>query len=92
MNKATLINAIATFGEMTKADADKALAAVQTAISTALANGESVTIPGFGTFSVAERSARQGRNPQTGEPLEIAASRTVKFKPGKTLKDVVQAD
>lgn len=90
MNKTELIAAVAALGQLSKADAGHALEAVTGAIATALSEGESVSVPGFGTFAVADRAERQGRNPATGEAITIAASRTVKFKAGKTLKDAVQ--
>jgi DNA-binding protein HU-beta len=92
MNKTELVQAVADAAELTKASAQRALEAVLEAITQALAAGESVVIPGFGTFAVGERAARTGRNPQTGAALEIAASTVVKFKAGKALKDAVNEE
>jgi len=89
MNKSELINAIAESANLTKADAGKALDATITAITESLKNGEPVTLIGFGTFEVRDRSARTGRNPQTGETIEIKASKNPAFKAGKALKDAV---
>ena len=72
-----------------KATADASVTALFEIIGEALARGESVSIPGFGTFSVKDRAARQGRNPRTGEAIEIAASKVASFKPGKGLRDAV---
>ena len=88
MNKGELINAIAAAG-LTKKDAETALNATVAAIGDALAKGEDVSLIGFGTFKVAERAAREGRNPATGETIKIAASKTPAFKPGKGLKEAV---
>lgn len=88
MNKGELINKIAEAG-LTKKDAGVALDAAINAVSDALAKGDSVQLIGFGTFSVKERAAREGRNPATGETIKIAASKNVAFKPGKALKDKV---
>lgn len=88
MNKGELINAIAAAG-LSKKDAATALDAAINAIGDALKAGDSVSLIGFGTFSVKERAAREGRNPRTGETVKIAASKNVAFKPGKTLKDKV---
>ena len=89
MNKQDLIKDIAERGEFTKADAEAALKAVQGAIAAALTRGDKITLPGFGTFKVVETAARTGRNPQTGEPVEIPAKRKVKFNPTQALKDLV---
>lgn len=89
MNKTELIRHIATAADLTQAEASDALNAVCAAIEVVLKNGQDVQITGFGTFSVAERAERQGRNPKTGETLTIAASKTVKFKAGKNLKDAM---
>ena len=89
MNKQELIKDIAERGEFTKADAEAALKAVQGAIAAVLVNGDKITLPGFGTFKVVETAARTGRNPQTGEPVEIPAKRKVKFNPTQSLKDLV---
>ena len=80
MNKAELINAIAASAGLTKADAKKALDAFIKASTQALKKGDRVTITGFGTFSVSKRSARTGRNPQTGKEIKIPAKKVVKFK------------
>ena len=90
MNKQDLIKDIAERGEFTKADADAALKAVQGAIAAALTRGDKITLPGFGTFKVVETAARTGRNPQTGEPVEIPAKRKIKLNPTQALKDLVQ--
>nr|CRH06044.1 HU, DNA-binding transcriptional regulator, alpha subunit [Candidatus Magnetococcus massalia] len=87
MKLVELKKAVAEKAEMTQADADKAIKASFDAISEALGKGESVQLPGFGTFSIGERAARTGRNPQTGAEIQIAASKNVKFKAGKALKD-----
>ena len=89
MNKQDLIKDIAERGEFTKADADAALKAVQGAIAAALTRGDKITLPGFGTCKVVETAARTGRNPQTGEPVEIPAKRKIKFNPTQALKDLV---
>ncbi len=89
MNKAELIDAIATTAELSKADAGRALDATVAAIAKALQNGETVTVIGFGSFVVRERAARTGRNPKTGEEIKIAASKNPVFKAGKALKDAV---
>ena len=91
MNKNELIDAIAAEADLPKAAAGRALDAVVNAITGELAKGESVAIVGFGTFSVKPRAAREGRNPRTGETIKIAASNTPGFKPGKGLKDAVNA-
>jgi len=90
MNKSELINAIAERANLTKADAARALDAFIDAVADTLKQGESVTLIGFGTFTVKERKERQGRNPRTGEPMVIKAAKIPAFKPGKTLKDAVQ--
>ena len=89
MNKTELVNAVAESTELSKKDATKAVDAVFDAIQEALQNGDKVQLIGFGNFEVRERSARKGRNPQTGEEIEIAASRVPAFKPGKALKEAV---
>ena len=88
MNKSELIAKIAEAG-LSKKDAGTALDAAVTAISDALARGESVQLIGFGTFSVKERAAREGRNPRTGETVKIKAAKSPVFKAGKALKDKV---
>ena len=90
MNKTELIEAIAKKGEMTRADAGRALSAVLDAITEALAAGQKIQITGFGSFEVKERAAYTGRNPQTGEPVEIPAAKAVQFHAGKGLKDAVK--
>ncbi|MBP8020475.1 MAG: hypothetical protein RJA86_1471 [Pseudomonadota bacterium] len=89
MNKSELIDAIASSAELTKADAARALDATVAAVTAALVAGDAVTLVGFGTFSVKKRAARKGRNPKTGEAIDIAASTVPDFKAGKSLKDAV---
>ena len=89
VNKSELIDAIAASAEIPKASAGRALDAVIASITGALKGGDSVALIGFGTFDVKERAARTGRNPQTGQPIEIKASRVPSFKAGKALKDAV---
>ncbi len=89
MNKSELIDAIAASADIPKAAAGRALDATIDAITGALKEGDQVVLVGFGTFAVKERAARTGRNPQTGEPIEIAAAKVPGFKPGKALKDAV---
>jgi len=89
MNKTELTETVAELADLTKADAARAVDAVIEAITNALKEGEQVTIVGFGTFQVRERGARTGRNPKTGEAIEIAASKMPAFKAGKALKDAV---
>ena len=91
MNKADLIVAVAQFAGLSKADAEKAADATFAAITSALKDNDDVRLVGFGTFSVASRPAREGRNPQTGQAIKIAASRQPKFSVGKSLKDAVNA-
>lgn len=91
MNKPELISAIAEKSGFTKKDVTTCVDAILSTITNALAKGEEVSITGFGKFSVAERAAREGRNPQTGETLKIAACKAPKFKAGKALKDAVNA-
>ncbi|MDB5053809.1 MAG: DNA-binding protein [Bacilli bacterium] len=90
MNKSELIAKVAESSELSKKDATKAVESVFEAISGALQSGDKVQLVGFGNFEVRERSARKGRNPQTGQEIEIAASKVPSFKPGKALKDVIQ--
>ena len=85
MNKTDLINAIAEAAGLTKADATKALNATTAAIANAVKNDDKVALVGFGTFSVSERPGRTGKNPRTGEVIEIPAKKVVKFKPGAEL-------
>ncbi len=89
MNKSELVSAIAEASCLTKADSEKALNATTEAIKNTLANGESIQLIGFGTFSISERSARTGRNPQTGKEIQIAAKKVAKFKPGKALDEAI---
>jgi DNA-binding protein HU-beta len=90
VNKSELINEVAEAADIPKAQAGKAVDAMFDALTNALSNGDQVTLVGFGTFSVRERAARSGRNPQTGQTIEIKASKNVGFKAGKQLKDAVQ--
>ena len=89
MNKADLVAKVAEKSGVTKKDAEKAVAGIFAAVQEALAAGNRVQVLGFGTFEVKERAARIGRNPQTGEELQIAASKNPSFKPGKALKEAV---
>lgn len=89
MNKADLIAAIADDAEISKAKAEYALNSAIEHIIKAVTKGDSVQLIGFGTFASGKRAARMGRNPKTGEPLKIAASKTVKFSAGKVFKDAV---
>lgn len=89
MNKGEFIDAVAAKGEMTKTDAASAVDAVLEAVTEAMKQGDQVTLVGFGTFLVRKREARTGRNPRTGEPLQIKASNVPSFKAGKALKDAV---
>ena len=89
MNKTELIAAVAERTDVTKKDAERVVSATFDTIAAQLAAGEKVQVTGFGNFEVKEREARVGRNPLTGEAIQIAASRTPAFKPGKALKDSV---
>lgn len=89
MNKTELVAAVAEKANLSKKDADAAVAAVIASVEDALKAGEKVQLVGFGTFEVRERSARQGRNPQTGKTVEIPASKVPAFKAGKALKDAI---
>ncbi|MDD9814531.1 MAG: HU family DNA-binding protein [Gammaproteobacteria bacterium] len=89
MNKADIVSVVADAADISKASASRAVEKVFESITTALSNGDVASIAGFGNFSVSERSARQGRNPRTGESIHIAASKSPKFKAGKALKDAV---
>ena len=89
MNKTELIAAISTKAGLTKKDAEKVLKAFTDTVTEELKKGEKVQIVGFGTFEVSERAARDGRNPSTGEPMSIAASKARRFKAGKALKDAI---
>jgi DNA-binding protein HU-beta len=90
MNKTDLVAAVAAKAEISKKDAEAAVAAVFGAITDALADGDKVSLVGFGTFEVKERAARTGLNPRTGEKLSIPASKAPAFKAGKALKDAVK--
>ena len=89
MNKTELIEEIAKSAHITKASATRALDEVIEAVTASLRNNDSVTLVGFGTFSVGERAARTGRNPRTKEAIQIAAAKVPEFKAGKELKDAV---
>jgi len=89
MNKADLIESVATFADLSKADATKAVDAFIQSVTSTLKSGNEVTLVGFGTFKVKDRAARMGRNPQTGAAISIPASRVPGFKAGKALKDAV---
>ncbi|MFT5572950.1 MAG: DNA-binding protein HU-beta [Cryomorphaceae bacterium] len=89
MNKSELIDIVAAEADISKSTAGDALDAVLGGITKALKSGDSVTFVGFGTFSVSRRSARDGRNPRTGETIQIKASNLAKFKAGKALKDAL---
>ena len=91
MNKTELVAAIAEKTELSKKDAEKALKAFTDVVAEELKKGEKIQLVGFGTFEVAERPAREGRNPSTGKAMKIPASKSPKFKAGKTLKDTVNA-
>ncbi|MEE1321493.1 MAG: HU family DNA-binding protein [Acutalibacteraceae bacterium] len=90
MNKTELISAVAAKAEISKKDADKAVAAVFASIEEALVKGEKVQLIGFGTFEVKERAARTGHNPKTGAAIEIAAAKVPGFKAGAALKNAVK--
>ena len=89
MNKGDLIEAVASDADLSKADATRAVDAVVSSITAALKAGQQVSLVGFGTFQVKARAARSGRNPRTGETIEIGASNIPGFKAGKALKDAV---
>jgi DNA-binding protein HU-beta len=89
MTKAELIESVASKVDLPRATAERAVNTMFDEMTAALSQGDKVNISGFGTFSVSTRKARTGRNPKTGDSIEIAASRAAKFKPGKTLKDEV---
>lgn len=91
VNKAELVDHLAEQTDITKATAQRVLSAMLDAITTTLQSGKSITFPGFGTFSVKPRAARVGRNPKTGEPINIEASNVPSFKAGKGLKDAVNS-
>ena len=91
MNKTELVAAMADMAGLSKKDAEKALKAFTDVVAEELKKGEKVQLVGFGTFEVSERAAREGRNPQTGETMPIAASKAPKFRAGKALKDMINA-
>ena len=90
MNKAELIDHVAASADLSKAAAGAAVEAVISGVTGALSKGDSVSLVGFGTFSVSDRAARTARNPRTGEPINVPASKAPKFKAGKALKDAVK--
>lgn len=89
MNKEDLVNAVSSKSGLSKSDGTNAVQSMLDAITEALKDGNEVRLTGFGTFSVAHRKASEGRNPRTGQPIQIAASNQPKFKPGKELKSAV---
>lgn len=89
MNKTELVEALSASANLSKADSTTVIDNLVGVITDALRKGDSVSIAGFGTFSISDRAARTGRNPQTGEAINIAAARVPKFKAGKALKDAV---
>lgn len=89
MNKSELIEAIAASADIPKAAATRALDAMVESVTDSLKQGDSVSLVGFGTFAIKERAARTGRNPQTGQPIQISAAKVPSFKAGKALKDAV---
>ena len=91
MNKAELVAAMADKAEISKKDAEKALKAFTDVVADELKKDGKVQLVGFGTFEVSQRAAREGRNPQSGEVMKIAASKAPKFKAGKALKDMINA-
>lgn len=91
MNKVELIAAVAETAGLSKKDAEKAIKAFTDVVATELKKGGKVQVVGFGTFEVSERAEREGRNPQSGEVMKIAASKAPKFKAGKALKDMINA-
>jgi DNA-binding protein HU-beta len=91
VNKSELVEAIAAASDLSKADADRALNAVLALVQAAVAGGDKVTLPGFGTFAPVARAARTGMNPQTREPIEIAASKSAKFTVGSDFKKRVNS-
>ena len=90
MNKTELIAAIADKAELSRKDAEKAVKAFTETVTEALANGDKVQLVGFGTFETVERSAREARNPRTGEPMQVAATKAPKYKVGNALKEAVR--
>lgn len=91
MNKAEFVAAVAEKAELSKKDTEKVIKAFTDTVAEELARGEKIQLVGFGTFEVAERAAREGRNPRTGKTMPIPASKSPKFKPGKALKDSINA-
>ncbi len=91
MNKAELVAAISEKSQLSKKDAEKALKAFEEVVTEQLVKNEKVQLVGFGTFDVAQRAAREGRNPQTNEKMQIEASKAPRFKAGKALKDAINA-
>lgn len=89
MRKSDLVSAVEDIADLSSKEADDAVSSLFEQLTNALARGESISLVGFGSFSVKHRAARSGRNPRTGEPMDIAASNNVQFKPGKLLKDSV---
>ncbi|MCW9024886.1 MAG: HU family DNA-binding protein [Gammaproteobacteria bacterium] len=89
MNKAELIDAVAESADISKAAATRAVDTILESVTQALKSGDQVTLVGFGTFSVKDRAARTGRNPRTGDPIQIPAAKVPSFKAGKALKDAV---
>lgn len=89
MNKAELIGAIADSADLSKADASRAVEAFTAVVEKALKDGDSVSLVGFGTFTVRDRAARTGRNPRTGQTIQIKASKNPAFKAGKSFKDAL---
>jgi len=90
MNKTELVESVASKADLKPKDAAKAVDAIFTTIEKALSSGDKVQLLGFGNFEVRERAARKGRNPQTGDEIDIAASKVPAFKPGKQLKDAIK--
>ncbi len=91
MNKSELVSAMSSNSGLTKTDCEKALSAFMSAVKDALANKEDIRLVGFGTFTVTERKAHEGRNPKTGETIQVPACTIPKFKPGKDLKDFIKS-
>lgn len=91
MNKKELIASISDTSGLTKVDSESALNALISCLTDLLAKGDSIVLPGFASFSVKERAARAGRNPSTGQPMDIAASKAVSFKAGTKLKEAINA-
>ncbi|MSS72733.1 MAG: HU family DNA-binding protein [Candidatus Latescibacteria bacterium] len=89
-NKSDLVDAVAERANLSKKDAEQVLDTVIQVVTETLKKGDKLTISGFGTFSVSARAARTGRNPQTGEAIQISASKNPRFKPGKVLKNAIQ--